>query len=132
MPLLIAAGGNTGTQSATLMIRGLSTGDIKIRNWLRTFGKELFVGVTLAGALGIAASALGIFRGGYEIGLIVGLSMLAIVFMANVIGSLMPFLLMKFRLDPAVASGPLVTSVADVMGLMIYFGIASAVLGQVA
>lgn len=132
MPLLIAAGGNTGVQSATLMIRGLSTGDIRMRNWLRTFGKEMFVGLILAVVLGVAASGLGLFRGGSEIGLIVGLSMISIVFLANVIGSLLPFILMKLKQDPAVASGPLVTSVADVMGLIIYFGIATAVLGQVA
>lgn len=132
MPLLIAAGGNTGTQSATLMIRGLSTGDIKMRNWLRTFGKEMLVGLVLAVVLGAAASAFGLFRGGPEIGLIVGLSMISIVFLSNVIGSLMPFVLMKLRQDPAVASGPLVTSVADVMGLVIYFGIATVVLGNVA
>lgn len=132
MPLLIAAGGNTGTQSAMLMIRGLSTGDIKMRNWLRTFGKEMTVGLLLAVVLGAAASGFGLFRGGPEIGIIVGLSMVSIVFLANVIGSLLPFILMRLRQDPAVASGPLVTSVADVMGLLIYFGIATAVLGQVA
>jgi magnesium transporter len=128
IPLLIASGGNTGTQSATLMIRAISTGEIKITEWFRTIGKEMIVGFLIAIILGFTAGLLGIFRGGTEIGWIVGLSMASIVIVTNLIGGLLPFILLKFKTDPAVASGPLVTSVADAVGLLIYFSVATKIL----
>ncbi|MDR7457945.1 MAG: magnesium transporter, partial [Armatimonadota bacterium] len=72
---------------------------------------------------------LGLFRGGFEIGLVVALSMTAIVVTANLIGTALPFVLTRLRLDPAVASSPLITSIADVCGLLIYFTIATIVIG---
>jgi magnesium transporter len=74
---------------------------------------------------------LGVFRGGWEIGIVVGLSMLAIVLVANLIGAILPFLLTKFNIDPAVASSPLITTIVDVSGLLIYFSIAAIVLQNV-
>lgn len=129
IPLLIDSGGNTGSQSATLMVRAIATGDLKLSQWGRALGKELLVGATLGVALGLAAAGLGIFRGGPEIGLIVGLTMIAIVLTANMIGAALPFALSKLRLDPAVASAPLITTVVDATGLLIYFTIATLVLG---
>jgi magnesium transporter len=131
IPLLIASGGNAGAQSATLMIRALSTGDVKMKQWTHTILKEMAVGISLAVTLGFSASIIGIIQGGWTIGLVVGLSMALIVIVTNLLGSLLPFVLLKFRVDPAVASGPLVTSVADVLGLFIYFTVATAILGSV-
>lgn len=128
IPLLIDTGGNTGAQSATLIIRALVTGDVRIKDWGKVFVKELFVGVCLGLVLGFAGSMLGIARGGYEVGLVVGLTMVAIVIVANLIGMTLPFVLTLLRLDPAVASSPLITSIADATGLIIYFSIASQVL----
>jgi magnesium transporter len=79
----------------------------------------------------LAASVLGIFRGGPEIGLIVGLTMVAIVIIANLIGAILPFVLTRLRVDPAVASTPLITSISDATGLVIYFSIATLVLTTV-
>jgi magnesium transporter len=73
---------------------------------------------------------LGIFRGGLEIGIVVGLAMVLIVLVANFIGVVLPFLLTRIRVDPAVVSNPLITSVADVTGLIIYFSIATWILGS--
>jgi magnesium transporter len=129
IPLLIDSGGNTGAQSATLMIRALATGDVRLAQWARTLAKEIAVGLTLAVTMGLAAAALGWLRGGPEIGLVVGLAMVTIVLVANLIGTALPFLLVKGRLDPATASSPLITSLADVTGLLLYFSIASAILG---
>lgn len=129
IPLLIDSGGNTGAQSATLMVRAIAIGDIELRQWLNTIGKELFVGIILGVAMGIASWALGFYRGGAEIGLIVGLSMILIVLAANTIGTLLPFLLTRFGIDPAVASSPLITTIVDVAGLLIYFAVASMILG---
>jgi magnesium transporter len=129
IPLLIDSGGNTGSQSATLMVRALATGDVKLTQWLSTLGKELGVGLTLGITMGLASSLLGMFRGGPVVGLVVGLSMISIVLVANLVGILLPFLLTRFRIDPAVASSPLITTVADASGLLIYFSIAMWLLG---
>lgn len=125
IPLLIGSGGNTGAQSATLMVRAIATGDVHLGHWLRTVLKEVGVGLTLGATMGLASWVLGIFRGGPIIGLIVGLSMICIVLVANLVGVLLPFILTRLRIDPAVASSPLITTVADASGLIIYFSIAT-------
>ncbi len=129
MPLLIASGGNTGAQSATLMVRAISTGDMKLEGWYKAMGKELLVGLMLGVAMGILTWLLGIYRSGMDIALVVGLSMVSIVLVANLLGAVLPFTLTKLKLDPAVASSPLITSTMDAIGLFIYFSIAVAVLG---
>jgi magnesium transporter len=131
IPLLIGSGGNAGAQSATLMIRAVSLGEIKPKDWFKTAGKEMVVGASLAVALGIFSSMMGFFRGGVEIGLIVGLSMATIIIATNLLGALLPFALVKLKIDPAVASGPLVSSVSDIIGLTIYFSIASVILTSI-
>ncbi|MEX0929727.1 MAG: magnesium transporter [Balneolales bacterium] len=125
IPLLIDSGGNTGAQSATLMVRAIATGDIQLSQWLRTVGKEVFVGITLGIIMGGASWVLGYFRGGWEIGVVVGVSMILIVLTANIIGTILPFLLTKINIDPAVASSPLITTIVDAVGLLIYFSIAA-------
>lgn len=128
MPLLIATGGNAGAQSATLMVRALATGDLQLNRWWRAVLKELLVGFSLGFAMGILSYFLGIFRADSNIGWVVGLSMLGIVMVANMLGVILPFLLTKFKQDPAVASSPLITSLMDAIGLLIYFAIAAAIL----
>lgn len=128
IPLLIDSGGNTGAQSATLMIRALATGDIDMDQWLGTILKELSVGVSLGVTLGLAGWALGFLRGDFQIGVVVGLAMASTVIVTNMVGTLLPFLLIRLRLDPAVASSPLITSIADAVGLLVYFTIATWVL----
>jgi magnesium transporter len=128
IPLLIDSGGNAGTQSATLVVRAIATGDVELGHWTRTFGREVGVGVLLGLTMGLASGLLGLFRGGYEIGLVVFLAMVSIVLVANLAGALLPFLLTGLRLDPAVASSPLITTIADGAGLLIYFSLATYVL----
>lgn len=128
LPLLVDSGGNAGAQSATLMVRGLATGDVMLRDWLRLLGKECGVALALGGTMAIAVASLGAWRGGADIALIVASSMLLIVLIGSLIGMSLPFALSRMKLDPATASGPLVTSVADAVGVLIYFGIASQVL----
>jgi magnesium transporter len=132
IPLLIATGGNAGAQSATLMIRAMATGDLKPDQWLWAAGKELALGVALGFTLGFLTWFLGVYRGGLRMGLVIFPSMAGIVLVSNFIGASLPFLLNKLRLDPAVASSPLITSVADVAGLSIYFFIAALLLGMTA
>ncbi len=131
IPLLIGSGGNAGAQSATLLVRALGTGDIEPSQWASTLIKELGVGLALGITMGAAGAALGILRGGSEIALIVCLSMISIVMVANLIGVLLPFLLTRLNLDPAVASNPLITSITDATGLMIYLSISTLLLKTV-
>ena len=128
IPLLLGSGGNAGAQASTLMVRAIATSDVSINEWMRVFFKELIVGLLLGLSMGIISSIFGSLRGGYEIGLIVGLSMLTVIVAANLIGVMLPFILTKMGLDPAVASNPLITSITDVLGLVIYFAIATVVL----
>lgn len=128
IPLLIDSGGNTGAQSATIMVRAIAVGDVKLSHWAKVAGKEILVGMALGLAMGFASGVLGLFRGSWEIGLIVGLSMVCIVLVANLIGAILPFILTRLNIDPAVASSPLITTIADVTGLIIYFSIAALIL----
>jgi magnesium transporter len=125
LPLLIDSGGNTGSQAATLIVRALATEEIGLGEWLRVVLKELAVGAALGATMAAASFVLGAFRGGVEVGLIVAVSMFSIVVLTNLIGVLLPFALTRLRLDPAVASSPLITTVADAAGLLIYFGVAT-------
>ena len=131
IPILIGTGGNAGAQAATLVIRALVTGDIKLDQWVQTIGKEILVGLLLGVTLGLLGGCLGLLRGDFNwsISLVVGLSMLSIVIVGNLVGMTLPFILAKVKIDPAVASGPLITTIADATGLLIYFSIASVIIG---
>jgi magnesium transporter len=129
IPVLIDAGGNTGSQSATLVIRGMATGDLHLRDWLRVLSKELLVGLILGAALGLMLFLWGsIWSPARTVAPVVGLTMIVLVLWANLVGAMMPLVLSKLRLDPAVASAPLITTVVDATGLLIYFSIAVIVL----
>lgn len=125
LPLLIDSGGNAGSQSATLMVRALATGDVKMSDWGRMLGRELLVAGALGLTMALAVSAIGVFRGGPEIALVVSLTMMIIVLVGSVLGMSMPFILSKLRMDPAAASAPLITSLADIIGVVIYFAMAT-------
>ena len=130
MPLVIASGGNCGAQSATLMVRAIATGDVELSDWMKSVKKEIFVGILLGVAMAVIAGVVSqLYGGDTRIAVIVGLSMISIVFVANSFGALLPFILSKMKVDPAAASTPLITSLMDVLGLIIYFSIAVVVLG---
>jgi magnesium transporter len=130
LPLLIDSGGNAGSQSATLMVRALATGDVRIGDWASMLGRELGVALLLGVSMAIAVSTLGVIRGGPEIAMVVSMSMVIIVIVGSMVGMSLPFILHKLRLDPATASAPLVTSIADASGVLIYFAIATQVLAM--
>lgn len=129
LPLLIASGGNAGAQSATLMVRALATGDVELRDWSSMLLRELAVALLLGLTMALAVSAIGVFRGGTSIALVVAVAMLLIVMAGSLMGMSLPFLLSRFRADPASASSPLITSLVDGIGILIYFGIATWLLG---
>jgi magnesium transporter len=130
IPLLMASGGNTGAQAATLMVRALAIEDVKGTQWLRALGKEVAVGSLLSLTMGIGVAMIGIASSNWSIGLTVGLAMMAIVLISNLIGVLCPLALNFLRVDPAVASTPMVTSIVDITSLLLYFGIATAIIGN--
>ncbi|MGY6706284.1 magnesium transporter [Roseinatronobacter sp.] len=128
LPLLIASGGNAGTQSATLMVRALATGDVRPTDFGRLLARETLIALGLGVTMAIAVSVIGVWRGGPEIALVVASAMVTIVLMGALIGMCLPFIFAKIDRDPAAASGPLVTSIADVLGVLIYFTIAAQLL----
>ncbi|MBE0409977.1 MAG: magnesium transporter [Anaerolineales bacterium] len=128
IPLLIGTGGNTGAQSATLMVRALATDDLTISDWFRTLLKEIGVGGLLGFTMAAATFPVGYWRGELPVAIIVSATMAAIVVIANLVGMVLPFLMTRLGLDPAVASSPLITTVMDAVGLLIYFSIATYVL----
>lgn len=130
LPLLIDSSGNAGSQSATLIVRALATGDVRPTDWARMLGREILVSALLGLAMAATVFVLGLWRGGWAIGGIVALSMFCVIIVGSLIGVVLPFLLSKLKLDPAAASAPLITSIADISGVLIYFSIAHAWLGK--
>ncbi|WP_022728482.1 magnesium transporter [Fodinicurvata sediminis] len=128
LPLLIGSSGNAGSQAATLMVRAIATGDVVMRDWGRMLGRELIVALALGLTMAIAVSAIGFMRGGMEIAIVVSLTMVLVVLMGSLVGMSLPFLLDRMKLDPATASAPLVTTIADAVGVVIYFTVATMVL----
>lgn len=131
IPMLIGSAGNTGTQSSTLVIRALSTGDIDNNDWWLVIKKELILGVMLGATLAGVAFMRGIFRGEdfITIALVISISMFAMITWANIIGSILPLILAKFELDPAVISNPLIATILDSTGIIIYYNVAIWLLG---
>lgn len=128
LPLLVGSGGNAGSQSATLMVRALATGDVQFKDWLYLLGRESLVALCLGGTMAFAVSILGYYRGDLMVSLVLALSMMGIVLMGCLIGMSLPFILNRLKLDPASASAPLVTSICDATGVVVYLFIASQLL----
>lgn len=128
LPLLVGSGGNAGSQSATLMVRAIATGDVDAQDWFKLLGRESLVAGCLGGTMAVAVSVLGFIRGDEMVALVLAMSMMGIVMMGCLIGMSLPFILNKLGLDPASASAPLVTSICDATGVIIYLFIASKLL----
>lgn len=124
MPLLAGLGGNIGTQSITLMVRGLSTGQVTLSSAMHHILRESFVGATI-GVLfgGLVMIATWGWQHNAGLGLVVGLAMAINMTMATVIGTFTPFALKALKVDPAVASGPVIATTIDVVGLAVYFSL---------
>src|SRR5690606_8923323 len=123
VPLLISAGGNSGAQSSTLVIRGLAVGDITAQDWLRVFLRELALGLLLGSLLAI----LGVLRvvlSGDTAGMawLIGSTIVAIVVLGCVIGGMMPLILHRLGVDPASSSTPFIATLVDVLGIVVYMG----------
>ncbi len=137
VPLIISSGGNSGSQASTLVVRAMALGELRLRDWWRVIRRELAAGVSLGSALAV----IGLLRvlgwqalfGSYGehsvlIALTVAGSLLGVVTFGTVVGSMLPLLLERLGLDPASASAPLVATLVDVSGIVIYFTLASVLL----
>jgi magnesium transporter len=135
MPLIISSGGNSGSQASTLVIRAMALGELKLRDWYRVMRREIIAGVTLGVILGVIGflrivmwQKLGLTEYGAHyllLALTVAISLIGVVLWGTFSGSMLPILLRRLGFDPASASAPFVATMVDVIGLIIYFTVAS-------
>ena len=129
IPLLIGTGGNVGAQSATVIIRGLATGEVIPKRALAVVVREAGIGVVLGIVLGMIALGWAYMLGGnLQVAVVVSSTLVAISAMATLVGAAFPFLFRRLRMDPALVSAPFITTVMDIFGVLLYFGIAHMVL----
>jgi magnesium transporter len=132
VPLLISTGGNSGSQSASLIIRGLAVGDIKVSDWrrvlVREFGQGLVLGLMLA-SVGMMRVAM--WGDGVGFMFTIGVTLVAIPLLGCTVGSMLPLLLRRIGVDPATSSTPFIATLIDVLGIMVYFNVAQIFLAEV-
>jgi len=129
IPLLIGTGGNSGTQTVTTLVRAMGVGEVEFKDIFKVLRKELSTGILLGAVMGlvalIRAQILGV---GFDIGSVVAITAICIVIWASIVAAVMPLVLHKLRVDPAVVSGPLISTLVDGTGLIIYFTMAKLLL----
>lgn len=131
IPLLIGTGGNSGTQITTTIVRAMAVGEVSMRNLGTVLKKELSTGLLISAAIAVAAWirawSLGV---GPEIGMVVTFTIIAIVLWSATVASIIPMVLRRFRIDPAVVSAPFIATLVDGTGLIIYFEMAKLLLPE--
>ena len=129
IPMLTDTGGNAGSQSSTMIIRGLATGDLTIRDLPRVLWKELRVALTVGVVLSaVNLVCVGVRYGDWTVGIVVAITMLFTVIMAKVVGGVLPLLANAVHIDPAIMAAPLITTVVDACSLIIFFAVCTAML----
>ena len=139
IPLIISSGGNSGSQATSLIIRAMALKEVTLGDWWRVVVREIPAGLTLGtmlGSIGFVRIALWQFLGFFDygphymlLGATVFFALIGVVLFGSLAGSMLPFVLRRFGLDPASASAPFVATLVDVTGLVIYFTLASLILG---
>lgn len=130
LPMVISAGGNSGTQSASLIIRGIALNEMEEQHWRDVFKRELVIGI----ALGFLLGTLGFLRAsiwgyGFKICFVVAFTLLCVVIFGALSGALLPFFFRKMKLDPAVVSSPFITTIVDLSGIAIFINVAKMIAG---
>jgi magnesium transporter len=128
VPISMALGGSLGLQSSTIVVRGLATGQIEVGDLRRVFFREMRVGALIGLVCGILVGAIALWWGDRWLGIVVGVSLLSASCVAVTIGTLAPILFQYLKIDPAISSGPLVSMLNDISGLVIYLGLATLML----
>ena len=137
VPLIISSGGNTGSQATTLIIRAMALGEVKLKDWWKIIYRELGIGF----GLGVILAAIGFLRiliwqhlfhlyGPHYLAVAsaVSLSLMGVVMLGTLAGSMLPFIMKRLNLDPASASAPFVATLVDVSGILIYFTVSALIL----
>jgi magnesium transporter len=131
VPLLISAGGNSGAQSSTLIIRGLAMGDIRTADWWRVFVRELVQGLVLGGMLAAFGFVRALLAGdGPVFAVLIAVTIIGIVIMGCVVGAMMPIFLHRLGIDPATSSTPFIATLIDVLGILLYLSLARLMLAD--
>jgi magnesium transporter len=137
VPLIISSGGNSGSQAATLVIRALALGEVRLRDWRRIMRREIFSGLALGVILGsIGFLRIAVWSAFFDlygphwllVAITVGVTLIGVVLWGTLSGSMLPLILRKFGFDPAASSAPFVATLVDVTGLVIYFSVAAVIL----
>ncbi|OQX87611.1 MAG: magnesium transporter [Candidatus Omnitrophica bacterium 4484_70.2] len=125
IPILIDTGGNAGTQSATIIIRSLAIGEVRVKDFFKIIFRESLVGLFIGGIIAlVGAIRVLLQQNNWILSVSVGFSMGITIFLAAIVGGVLPLVFKKLKLDPALMSGPLITTIVDVLGIFIYFQVA--------
>ena len=130
IPMIMGTGGNCGSQSSTLIIRGLATDEIKLKDVFRVLWKEIRVAIVV----GIALAIVNMIRimiqyQNFQLAIVLSITLIATVVVAKVIGCTLPLLAKRLKLDPAIMAAPLITTVVDVCSILVYFQVATHIMG---
>ncbi|MEG0288915.1 MAG: magnesium transporter [Carnobacterium sp.] len=130
IPIIMDSAGNVGTQSLAVAVRNISMGEKRTKEeFWRNILKELVAGMIIGLAAGIVlALVVGIFYQNLVLAVIIGFSLFVTLSLSTVVGAVIPFLINRLKIDPAIASGPFITTINDAMGLLIYFSVATKLL----
>jgi magnesium transporter len=129
IPLIIGTGGNAGSQTVSTIIRALALGQVRVKDALKVLIRETSAGFLLGILLCIVAGLRSLLWGtGPSLALVVGITIMAVCAWANIVGSMVPLMAQKLKIDPTVVSAPMITTVVDATGLAIYLLVAKAVM----
>ena len=129
LPVIAAMGGNLGLQSSTLIIRGLATGRVELSDIWKVVFREMRIGLALGLICGTLLLVAGwVWQGNGSLGFVVGSSLLITFLISASMATVTPLMLKKFKIDPAVAAGPFITTAMDITGVTIYLGLATMML----
>lgn len=130
IPMLMDTSGNSGSQSSTLIIRGLATGEIAMKDWFKVITKELQISIIVGVVLAVVNFAkVMIFNNvDFAVALTVSITLFVTVVAAKVVGGILPMIAKMVKVDPAIMAGPLITTIVDALSLMVYFGVATVLL----
>jgi len=130
MTIMVGTGGNAGAQISALIIRGMALGEVKMKDWFRVFWREVLMGVILGASLGSLLFVRAFFiTNNILVNITASFALLLVIVYANVLGTILPFLGRLLKIDPAVMAGPVITTIVDVSGMLIYFVVAHKLLG---
>ena len=131
MPMIAGMTGNTGTQSLSVVVRGLASQKLDSKQTIKLVIRELWVGIIIGAICSVLILLVAyIWQGNFVLGIVVGGSLLMTLIIGTLAGTIIPLILYRFNIDPAVASGPLITTINDILSLLIYFGMATLFISQ--